>query len=247
MIFFFFFYLILTISKFVFFSSRRRHTRWPRDWSSDVCSSDLPNVLLLLTFEEPSRGSRTTENRPRPTSFTFPISSEATRETSFDSRNASTNTSFIQTSSSSCCSPYTLRVAAGSRRIGNSRRICVESAEKPEKSRPRSSSSRPACCANVTSAERPPSVRGVPSLEVIAELFLPAIEIPPGARVLVGQVREDLEVLHRLRADVLHLPLERLLAERVLPDRAAREEAGCSSLTGEIDEGSEDREIRAGA
>src|SRR5439155_17637886 len=26
---------------FVFFSSRRRHTRWPRDWSSDVCSSDL--------------------------------------------------------------------------------------------------------------------------------------------------------------------------------------------------------------
>src|SRR5215510_6170201 len=27
---------------FFFFSSRRRHTRWPRDWSSDVCSSDLP-------------------------------------------------------------------------------------------------------------------------------------------------------------------------------------------------------------
>src|SRR5437870_10381942 len=26
----------------LFFSSRRRHTRWPRDWSSDVCSSDLP-------------------------------------------------------------------------------------------------------------------------------------------------------------------------------------------------------------
>src|SRR5207253_4161652 len=24
-----------------FFSRRRRHTRWPRDWSSDVCSSDL--------------------------------------------------------------------------------------------------------------------------------------------------------------------------------------------------------------
>src|SRR5207253_1342368 len=28
-------------SCFFFFSSRRRHTRWPRDWSSDVCSSDL--------------------------------------------------------------------------------------------------------------------------------------------------------------------------------------------------------------
>src|SRR6266508_146306 len=26
---------------FFVFSSRRRHTRWPRDWSSDVCSSDL--------------------------------------------------------------------------------------------------------------------------------------------------------------------------------------------------------------
>src|SRR5436309_6671756 len=29
---------------FFFFSSRRRHTRFSRDWSSDVCSSDLhPN------------------------------------------------------------------------------------------------------------------------------------------------------------------------------------------------------------
>src|SRR2546429_9883563 len=27
--------------KFFFFSSRRRHTRCSRDWSSDVCSSDL--------------------------------------------------------------------------------------------------------------------------------------------------------------------------------------------------------------
>src|SRR5579862_1529816 len=26
---------------FFFFSSRRRHTRWNCDWSSDVCSSDL--------------------------------------------------------------------------------------------------------------------------------------------------------------------------------------------------------------
>src|SRR5207253_5553577 len=28
-----------------FFSSRRRHTRWPRDWSSDVCSSDLSGAI----------------------------------------------------------------------------------------------------------------------------------------------------------------------------------------------------------
>src|SRR5699024_11607612 len=31
------------IHKFFFFSSRRRHTRSKRDWSSDVCSSDLFN------------------------------------------------------------------------------------------------------------------------------------------------------------------------------------------------------------
>src|SRR5438067_8360902 len=36
---------------FFFFSSRRRHTRSKRDWSSDVCSSDLVNVLGL-TFKE---------------------------------------------------------------------------------------------------------------------------------------------------------------------------------------------------
>src|SRR5437762_10290716 len=28
-----------------FFSSRRRHTRYIGDWSSDVCSSDLPSVV----------------------------------------------------------------------------------------------------------------------------------------------------------------------------------------------------------
>src|SRR5690606_40226928 len=32
-------------SCFFFFSSRRRHTRFSRDWSSDVCSSDLKTAL----------------------------------------------------------------------------------------------------------------------------------------------------------------------------------------------------------
>src|SRR3712207_8172466 len=32
---------------FFFFSSRRRHTRYWRDWSSDVCSSDLFWILLI--------------------------------------------------------------------------------------------------------------------------------------------------------------------------------------------------------
>src|SRR5690606_39293584 len=33
---------------FFFFSSRRRHTRFSRDWSSDVCSSDLSTVLTTV-------------------------------------------------------------------------------------------------------------------------------------------------------------------------------------------------------
>src|SRR2546430_6194750 len=36
---------------FFFFSSRRRHTRFDCDWSSDVCSSDLPaRRLFVLGF-----------------------------------------------------------------------------------------------------------------------------------------------------------------------------------------------------
>src|SRR5206468_7218190 len=34
---------------FFFFSSRRRHTRSDRDWSSDVCSSDLPVSLVIFS------------------------------------------------------------------------------------------------------------------------------------------------------------------------------------------------------
>src|SRR5216684_5357906 len=32
---------------FFFFSSRRRHTRCSRDWSSDVCSSDLADDAVI--------------------------------------------------------------------------------------------------------------------------------------------------------------------------------------------------------
>src|SRR5437868_15525455 len=36
---------------FFFFSSRRRHTRSKRDWSSDVCSSDLKGYVARNTLE----------------------------------------------------------------------------------------------------------------------------------------------------------------------------------------------------
>src|SRR6266511_5196677 len=44
MIIYFFNYLVILLYFFFFFSSRRRHTRFSRDWSSDVCSSDLANL-----------------------------------------------------------------------------------------------------------------------------------------------------------------------------------------------------------
>src|SRR6266496_4566100 len=37
---------------FFFFSSRRRHTRSLRDWSSDVCSSDLDQVTMIPASAE---------------------------------------------------------------------------------------------------------------------------------------------------------------------------------------------------
>src|SRR6266581_6308321 len=45
-----------------FFSSRRRHTSWTGDWSSDVCSSDLPTSPLddqfpvIVDLAEPAAG-----------------------------------------------------------------------------------------------------------------------------------------------------------------------------------------------
>src|SRR5207249_6075389 len=38
-----------------FFSSRRRHTRSKRDWSSDVCSSDLGDLAVFYRTNAQSR------------------------------------------------------------------------------------------------------------------------------------------------------------------------------------------------
>src|SRR5437870_6375400 len=51
---------------FFFFSSRRRHTRWPRDWSSDVCSSDLEHVKPAVVFIKSERRERVTNRRLPP-------------------------------------------------------------------------------------------------------------------------------------------------------------------------------------
>src|SRR5690606_40381001 len=46
-----------------FFSSRRRHTRFSRDWSSDVCSSDLIGTNRGFTLVLVGRCAGTTEIR----------------------------------------------------------------------------------------------------------------------------------------------------------------------------------------
>src|SRR5690606_10133785 len=60
---------------FFFFSSRRRHTRFSRDWSSDVCSSDLllrPTEGRIL-FDGRDVSSLSTQERNIAQVFQFPV------------------------------------------------------------------------------------------------------------------------------------------------------------------------------
>src|SRR5699024_11938519 len=49
---------VRSIDEFFFFSSRRRHTRSKRDWSSDVCSYDLRARLLNKNTKDTRDHSR---------------------------------------------------------------------------------------------------------------------------------------------------------------------------------------------
>src|SRR5699024_11762846 len=49
---------------FFFFSSRRRHTRSKRDWSSDVCSSDLGPTRQTPQDPLCTRSQRRNSNHP---------------------------------------------------------------------------------------------------------------------------------------------------------------------------------------
>src|SRR5690242_17936649 len=62
--FFFFFFTYFFFFYFFFFSSRRRHTRLTCDWSSDVCSSDLPGLMPQKTTRKPG-ASTSSSTRPR--------------------------------------------------------------------------------------------------------------------------------------------------------------------------------------
>src|SRR5690606_40065580 len=56
-------YSYIVFYYFFFFSSRRRHTRFSRDWSSDVCSSDLLPVAVAPT---PAARPQSAAPSPRP-------------------------------------------------------------------------------------------------------------------------------------------------------------------------------------
>src|SRR2546422_7940541 len=58
---------------FFFFSSRRRHTRCSRDWSSDVCSSDLSTITASCRASASSNGQKKYSLR-------FPLNRTSTTE-----------------------------------------------------------------------------------------------------------------------------------------------------------------------
>src|SRR2546430_8965373 len=69
---------------FFFFSSRRRHTIFDCDWSSDVCSSDLIVEIVSRTWGRAERGTtaswttRSRDNRPiAPKAFLRPCHSRS--------------------------------------------------------------------------------------------------------------------------------------------------------------------------
>src|SRR5207249_7891130 len=61
-------YFVVNLVLSFFFSSRRRHTRSKRDWSSDVCSSDL------VSCASAAKSSAIFQLLPMQTKGRFPLS-----------------------------------------------------------------------------------------------------------------------------------------------------------------------------
>src|SRR5207302_4736645 len=69
-----------------FFSSRRRHTRFSRDWSSDVCSSDLPWFDTTTASAPVFSASRASSGSRMPFSTSLPGQIERIHAISFQLR-----------------------------------------------------------------------------------------------------------------------------------------------------------------
>src|SRR5437868_14284008 len=67
------FIIFLFFVFFFFFSSRRRHTRSKRDWSSDVCSSDLGSRPMRASISTGSIQRRSKRTRWRISSAVWKI------------------------------------------------------------------------------------------------------------------------------------------------------------------------------
>src|SRR2546430_8910160 len=63
--------LVYHVGAFFFFSSRRRHTRFDCDWSSDVCSSDLSDLLPVATSIQPNLLDSAISRTPRARAWMF--------------------------------------------------------------------------------------------------------------------------------------------------------------------------------
>src|SRR5256884_2210407 len=67
------------LNSFFFFSSRRRHTRCSRDWSSDVCSSDLLGNnnahITVPVLHKPGRGLNFNYDLSYDSSVWYPVGS----------------------------------------------------------------------------------------------------------------------------------------------------------------------------
>src|SRR2546430_6344554 len=93
---------------FFFFSSRRRHTRFDCDWSSDVCSSDLPFCARVPIGRTQSR-ARTMARCLRCTIFDVALSGCFSRVPSMHSactfihRRSEEHTSELQSQSNLVC------------------------------------------------------------------------------------------------------------------------------------------------
>src|SRR5690348_111901 len=71
---------------FFFFSSRRRHTRWTGDWSSDVCSSDLVQELLPRAQDVLVRGEHRDQRAERQAALDHEIAADRVEEERRDLR-----------------------------------------------------------------------------------------------------------------------------------------------------------------
>src|SRR5690348_6589567 len=80
---------VLILDDVFFFSSRRRHTRWTGDWSSDVCSSDLLALIAAVAVAACSSTTAFPSAPPEPTYTAHATASAAATPTEAASPTAS--------------------------------------------------------------------------------------------------------------------------------------------------------------